>query len=176
MNLMTRGHQTRHQLLSNRARRTCHKHSHRRLPDRGLITYTRQDSRPGCDTQSEWPRIETHSGDSGSNEPAIAAWEREHRTSGQRAVAGAVRGDRHPLADTHRPRVADERLPRAPEETDRRLITAPSCRVERGAAAVAPQPSRPVPQRDPLTASPSSSPTIGSRAYTALLPAPAYFA
>jgi len=57
-------------------------------------------------------------------------------------------GDRHPLADTHRPRVADERLPRAPEETDRRLITASSCRVERGAAAAAPQPSGPVPQRD----------------------------
>jgi len=31
MNLMTRGNQTRHQLLSNRSRRSCHKHSHHQL-------------------------------------------------------------------------------------------------------------------------------------------------
>jgi hypothetical protein len=32
MNLMTGGHQTRHQLLSDRSRRTCHKHSHHETP------------------------------------------------------------------------------------------------------------------------------------------------
>src|SRR5438067_12721260 len=42
MNLMTRGNQTRHQLLSNRSRRSCHKHSHHRLLDRGF-TCTSQD-------------------------------------------------------------------------------------------------------------------------------------
>jgi len=33
---MTRGNQTRHQLLSNCSRRTRHKHSHGQLPGRGL--------------------------------------------------------------------------------------------------------------------------------------------
>jgi len=41
MNLMTRGDQTRHQLRSDRSRRTCHKHSHRQLLSR--ITSTSQD-------------------------------------------------------------------------------------------------------------------------------------
>src|SRR5215472_6517627 len=36
MNLMTRGNQTRHQLLSNRSRRTSHKHSHHGLLERGI--------------------------------------------------------------------------------------------------------------------------------------------
>jgi hypothetical protein len=36
MNLMT-GNQTRHQLLSDRSRRTCHKRSHHWLLDRGII-------------------------------------------------------------------------------------------------------------------------------------------
>jgi hypothetical protein len=36
MNLMTRGDQARHQLLSNRSRRTRHEHSHHQLLDRGL--------------------------------------------------------------------------------------------------------------------------------------------
>src|SRR5829696_7968365 len=42
MNLMTRGNQTRHQLLSDRPRRTCDKHSHHKLLRRGL-PYTPQD-------------------------------------------------------------------------------------------------------------------------------------
>jgi hypothetical protein len=51
MNLMTRRNQTRHQLLSNRSRRTCHKHSHHQsLRSRIACTPIRQDSNPGCDT------------------------------------------------------------------------------------------------------------------------------
>src|SRR5215469_8497226 len=42
MNLMTRGNQTRHQRLSNRSRRTSHKHSHHGLLERG-INYTPYD-------------------------------------------------------------------------------------------------------------------------------------
>src|SRR5215468_7664260 len=42
MNLMTRGNQTRHQLLSDRSRRTSHEHSHQRLLERGII-YTQYD-------------------------------------------------------------------------------------------------------------------------------------
>jgi hypothetical protein len=37
MNLMTRGNQTRHQLLADRSRRTSHKHSHQWLLDRGIL-------------------------------------------------------------------------------------------------------------------------------------------
>jgi hypothetical protein len=37
MNLVARGDQTRHQLFSNRAGRTCHKHSHHWLLDRKII-------------------------------------------------------------------------------------------------------------------------------------------
>src|SRR5262249_58044243 len=43
MNLMTRGNQTR---LADRSRRTYHKHSHRWLPDRGII-YTTYDKTAG---------------------------------------------------------------------------------------------------------------------------------
>ncbi len=42
MNLMTRGDQTRYQLLSDRSRRTSHQHSHQWLLDRGII-YTLYD-------------------------------------------------------------------------------------------------------------------------------------
>jgi hypothetical protein len=42
MNLMTRGNQTRHQLLADRSRGTSHKHPHHWLLDRGTI-YTLYD-------------------------------------------------------------------------------------------------------------------------------------
>src|SRR3712207_3234983 len=59
MNLMTRLNQTRHQLLPDRSRRSCDKHSHHRLLDRGFYLHpTRQDGSPGCDT-SEHPGTET---------------------------------------------------------------------------------------------------------------------
>src|SRR5215207_1918201 len=52
---MTGGNQTRHQLLSNRPRRSCDKHSHHRLLHRGFYLHpTRQDDSPDCDT-SEHP-------------------------------------------------------------------------------------------------------------------------
>ena len=38
---MTRGHQTRHELLADRSRRTCHEHSHHRLLDRSLVVHKR---------------------------------------------------------------------------------------------------------------------------------------
>src|SRR5215467_894119 len=52
MNLMTGGNQTRHQLLSDRSRRTRHEHSHQRLLDpRDHLHPIRRDGRPGCDTR-----------------------------------------------------------------------------------------------------------------------------
>jgi integrase len=49
---MTRGNQTRHQLPSNRSRRTCHKHPHHGLLVEDHLHNTRQDGGPGCDTQA----------------------------------------------------------------------------------------------------------------------------
>src|SRR5215207_7887939 len=55
MNLMPRGNQTWHQLLSNRPRRSCDKHSHRiNSFIEEYLHPTRQDGSPGCDT-SEHP-------------------------------------------------------------------------------------------------------------------------
>ena len=52
MDLMTRGNQTRHQLPSDRSRRSCHEHSHHQCLDRGLLHPKRRDGGPGCDTSS----------------------------------------------------------------------------------------------------------------------------
>jgi hypothetical protein len=52
---MTRGNQTRHQLLSNRSRRSGHKNSHHHSLTEGYLHPTRQDGSPGCDT-SRAPR------------------------------------------------------------------------------------------------------------------------
>src|SRR5215469_9333025 len=54
MNLMTGGNQSRHQLLADRSRRSCHKHLHHQLLDRGLPAPTRQHGSARCDT-SEHP-------------------------------------------------------------------------------------------------------------------------
>jgi hypothetical protein len=78
MNLMTRPNQTRHQLLPDRSRRSCDKHSHHQLLHRGFYLHpTRQDDSPGCDT-SEHPgevlerlRSEEIDTDASSNELQI---------------------------------------------------------------------------------------------------------
>jgi hypothetical protein len=47
---MTRGNQAWHELPADRARRTCHKHSHHQLLDRPLPAPHETRQHPGCDT------------------------------------------------------------------------------------------------------------------------------
>jgi hypothetical protein len=61
MNLVARGDQTRHQLFSNRAGRTCHKHSHHWLLDRKIIYSNDKTAASGVTPNPDALRIGTPS-------------------------------------------------------------------------------------------------------------------